>query len=66
MNDSGDGPPDPEEPVSWYVDQNGDPKAVVISGGNTVSDVDITLEDSTFKLYLPLILKQGEFEPRGI
>ncbi len=57
VNDSGDGPPDPDEPVSWYVDQNGDPKAVVISAGSTVSDVNITLEDSTFKIYLPLILK---------
>jgi hypothetical protein len=57
VNDSGDGPPDPDEPVSWYVDQAGDPKAVVISGGNTVSDVNITLEDSTFKIFLPLILK---------
>jgi len=56
VNDSGDGSPDPDEPVSWYVDQNGDPKAVVISGGNTVSDVNITLEDSTFKIFLPLIL----------
>jgi hypothetical protein len=57
VNDSGDGPPNDGEPFSWYIDLNGDPKAVVISGGSTVSDVDITLEDSTFKIYLPLILK---------
>ncbi len=43
VNDSGDGPPDPDEPFSWYVDQAGDPKAITITGGNTVNDIDITL-----------------------
>lgn len=57
VNDSGDGPPDEGEPFSWYVDQAGNPKAVVISGGSTVSAVDITLADNTFKIFLPLILK---------
>ncbi|HSM23341.1 MAG TPA: autotransporter outer membrane beta-barrel domain-containing protein, partial [Anaerolineaceae bacterium] len=57
VNDSGNGPPDDGEPFSWYVDLNGDPKAVVISGGNTIEDVDITLEDSSFLIFLPLILK---------
>jgi hypothetical protein len=57
VNDSGDGPPDDGEPFSWYVDEFGDPKAVVVSDSNTVSDVDITLEDSSFKIFLPLILK---------
>lgn len=57
VNDSGDGPPDDGEPFSWYVDEFGDPKAVVVSDGITVSDVDITLEDSSYKIFLPLILK---------
>ena len=57
VNDSGDGPPDDGEPFSWYVDEFGDPKAVVVSDGITVSDMDITLEDSSYKIFLPLILK---------
>jgi len=54
-DDSG-GAPDPGEPFAWYADGDGNPKAVIITGGNTVNGVDITLEDVVFKIFLPLIL----------
>ena len=57
VNDSGDGPPDDGEPFSWYVDQDGEPQAIIISGGNTVNDIDITLQDVGFSIFLPLITR---------
>ena len=57
VNDSGGGPPDPEEPFGWYVDQDGLPQQIVISEGNTVNDVDILLEDPFKMIFLPLLLK---------
>jgi hypothetical protein len=54
-DDSG-GAPDPGEPFAWYADGDGNPKAVIIIGGNTVNGVDITLEDVVIKIFLPLIL----------
>ncbi len=51
-NESGGGPPDPDEPHAWY----GAPDAIVISGGTTITEIDITLE-APFFIYLPLIVK---------
>jgi len=51
-NESGGGPPDPDEPNAWY----GVPDAVEISGGNTITEIDITLE-APFFIYLPSIVK---------
>jgi len=51
-NESGDGPPDPDEPHAWY----GAPDVIEISGGNSFTEIDITLE-APFFIYLPLIVK---------
>ena len=51
-NESGGGPPDPGEPHAWY----GAPDAIVISGGNTITEIDITLE-APFFIYLPSIVR---------
>jgi len=51
-NESGGGPPDPDEPHAWY----GAPDVIEISGGNTITEIDITLE-APFFIYLPLIVK---------
>ena len=55
-NDSG-GAPDPNEPFEWYVDVDGNPQAIIISGGNTVNNIDITLTDVGFSIFLPLITR---------
>ncbi len=49
---SGGGPPDPDEPHAWY----GAPDAIEISGGTTITEIEITLE-APFFIYLPLIVK---------
>ena len=51
-NESGGGPPDPDEPHAWY----GAPDVIEISDGNTITEIDITLE-APFFIYLPLIVK---------
>jgi len=51
-NESGGGPPDPDEPHAWY----GAPDAIEISGGNTIIDIDIILE-SPFFIYIPMIVR---------
>ena len=53
LNESGDGPPEPGEPIAWY----GDPTAVTITGGETKSGVDITFPAESIQLFLPLILR---------
>ncbi|MDO9084960.1 MAG: hypothetical protein Q7U53_02030 [Anaerolineaceae bacterium] len=51
-NESGGGPPDLDEPHAWY----GAPDVIEISGGNTITEIDITLE-APFFIYLPLVVK---------
>lgn len=51
-NESGGGPPDPDEPHAWY----GAPDAIEISDGNTIIEIDIILE-LPFFIYLPLIVR---------
>ncbi len=53
-NESGDGPPDPDEPTAWYGDP---PTALSIIDGDTLENIDITVELAAFTLFLPLILK---------
>lgn len=54
LNESGDGPPDPDEPTAWYGDP---PTALSIIDGDTLENIDITIELAAFTLFLPLILK---------
>lgn len=57
VNDSGDGPPDPDEPTGWVVDQDGNPLAIVIFNGNTIDDADIILSGPDYEVFLPLLLR---------
>jgi hypothetical protein len=51
------GPPEPGEPFGWH-DPTGDgyPDPVVVSGGNPVTGIDITLHDPLRPVYLPLLI----------
>jgi len=51
-NESGGGPPDPDEPHAWY----GAPDVIEISGGTTITGIDITLE-APFFIYIPLVVR---------
>ena len=56
--DGDGGPPLPNEPVAWYdLDSNGVPNAVQVQGGETTSDINITLTDPVLRIFLPLILR---------
>ena len=51
------GPPRPNEPFGWY-DPGGDgqPDPVIVSGGNALTGIDVTLHDPQRTIFLPLIL----------
>lgn len=52
------GPPEPDEPFGWY-DPGGDgqPDPVIVSEGNVVTGINITLQDPRRYIYLPLVLR---------
>lgn len=56
--DGDGGPPLPNEPVAWYDhDSDGAPNAVKVQGGETTSNINITLNDPYMQTFLPLILR---------
>jgi hypothetical protein len=56
LDDSGGGPPGPDEPHAWYEDALGNPDPLTISGDVSLVGVDIQLGEGSF-LFLPLILR---------
>jgi len=52
LNESGGGPPDDGEPYAWY----GEPTEVIITNGESKTDIDITFEDAGYSIFLPLII----------
>jgi len=52
------GPPQPDEPFGWYDPAgDGSPDPVLVSEGNAVTGIDISLHDPSRYLYLPLVLR---------
>lgn len=52
------GPPLPDEPMGWYDnDGDGTPDAIQVQGDDSISDINITLEDPFHNVFLPLILR---------
>ena len=53
LNDSGGGPPDANEPLSWY----GEPDALDFSANWDLTDIDITLDQTEFRIFIPMVLR---------